>query len=323
MLGTLSEPRRGQMSHICDISPLRVYKQIKYVFETLTFTLVIHVKLLLCIILYFIYTEERLKTLTERALPGSENLTQMSDTSHTQDMDIANAPDTSKQLSKGTYIPLSSQIHIHYISSETRPGMSKSMSQSQQQFPVSTMPFPHNRKRISSPPVSPSSKRSKGVSPVLLDSEVITSQNSVESSITDNAADETIIDSSITFLKKRYAEMSYPTIIPSNEYHDLFIVDTKEKSIMNLENIGMLSDGTQAHCVIIEGSNGVGKTMLLHHLAKHGELGKVLLNINWFTSLLLMMNRDFLINTVDLAWYIATLGMDLKVDLKERISYFS
>ena len=24
MLGTHSEPRRGQMSHICDISPLRV-----------------------------------------------------------------------------------------------------------------------------------------------------------------------------------------------------------------------------------------------------------------------------------------------------------
>ena len=235
---------------------------------------------------YYVYTEERSKTLTERALSSSENLTQMSDTSHTQDMDTANAPDTSKQLSKGTDI---SQMHNHNISSEMRPGMSKSTTQSKQQFlaltmpfpvltmqfPVLTMPIPHNRKHISSPPVSPSSKRSKRMSPVSLPLEAITSQNNVESSITENAADETIIDSSITSLKECYAEMEYPTIIPSNEYHDLLIVDTKEKSIMNLENIGMLFDGTQARCVLIEGSSGVGKTMLLHHLAKQWGVGKL------------------------------------------------
>ena len=56
-----------------------------------------------------------MKTLTEKALPSSENLTQMSDTSHTQDMDIANAPDTGKQLFKGIDVPLSSQMHIHNI----------------------------------------------------------------------------------------------------------------------------------------------------------------------------------------------------------------
>ena len=34
MLGTLSEPRRGQMSHICDISALRVNINIINIFQT-------------------------------------------------------------------------------------------------------------------------------------------------------------------------------------------------------------------------------------------------------------------------------------------------
>ena len=72
-------------------------------------------------------------------------------------------------------------------------------------------------------------------------------------------------------LRSKYIEMKYPTLLQGstvNEYFNLFMVDTKERSHVNIEDIGKLPDGSQAQCILIEGESGVGKTMLLHHLAK-------------------------------------------------------
>ena len=72
--------------------------------------------------------------------------------------------------------------------------------------------------------------------------------------------------------------MNYPTLMQSsfpNEYFDLSIVDTIERSLVNFEDIGKLPDGSQARYVLIEGESGVGKTMLLHHIAKQWAAGKI------------------------------------------------
>ena len=180
--------------------------------------------------------------------------------------------------------------------SEAHPHTNTSTTQSQQYPIVSTIPQ-HNRKhtRISSPPLSPpSSKRPKGFSPVSSDSEhntptteAIGSQNNSSSSdnggysINDNTVtdkQETSVHNRIHPIKKIYAKRKYPTLMQDylpNKYFDLFIVDTTERSCVNLENIGMLPNGSQACCVLIEGSSGVGKTMLLNHLAKQWGAGKI------------------------------------------------
>ena len=178
--------------------------------------------------------------------------------------------------------------------SEARPHTSTSTTQSHQYPIVSTIPQ-HNRKhaRISSLPVSPSSKRPKVLSPVSSDedhtiptTEAIRSRKNSSSS--DNGGSEYSISSDtvtdeqetsyINSLKERYAKLEYPTLMQDylpSKYFDLFIVDTIERSCVNLENIGILPNGSQARCVLIQGSSGVGKTMLLYHLAKQWGAGKM------------------------------------------------
>ena len=86
-------------------------------------------------------------------------------------------------------------------------------------------------------------------------------------------------DSYALMLKARYKDMKYPTLVQSslpNEYFDLLIVDTKVRSHVCIEDIGKLPDGSQARYILIEGESGVGKTMLLHHIAKQWAAGKIL-----------------------------------------------
>ena len=90
-------------------------------------------------------------------------------------------------------------------------------------------------------------------------------------------------------LRSKYIEMKYPTLLQGstvNEYFDLFMVDTKEKSHVNIEDIGKLPDGSQAQCILIEGESGVGKTMLLHHLAKQWAARTMFTQYNWYSSIL-------------------------------------
>ena len=125
------------------------------------------------------------------------------------------------------------------------------------------------------------------------------------------------VDSYALMLKARYKDMEYPTLVQSslpNEYFDLLIVDTKERSRVYIEDIGKLPDGSQAHYILIEGESGVGKTMLLHHLAKQWAAGKILTEYRlvllhtWFKNsrhsfygdLIIQMNNDYVRYTYDI-----------------------
>ena len=175
--------------------------------------------------------------------------------------------------------------------SEARSHTSTSTSQSQQYPIVSAIPL-HNRKHthISSPPVPPSSKRPKVLSPVSSDAEHTTPTTEAirshqNSSSFDSVGSEYSISSDtvddqetsyINSLKENYAKLEYPILMQDylpSKYFDLLIVDSIERSCVNLEDIGILPNGSQARCVLIEGSSGVGKTMLLHHLAKQWGAG--------------------------------------------------
>ena len=90
-------------------------------------------------------------------------------------------------------------------------------------------------------------------------------------------------------LRSKYIEMKYPTLIQGstvNKYFDLFMVDTKERSHVNIEDIGKLPDGSQAQCILSEGESGMGKTMLLHHLAKQWATRKMFTRTDWYSSIL-------------------------------------
>ena len=156
--------------------------------------------------------------------------------------------------------------------------VSTSTTQSQQ-YPI----HPQITKHTSLPIMSPG-KHPEVLFPVLEND--IKSQNfsdKVGSTLSDDDDDDSVdkdknYESRISSFKKYYAEMEYPTLAQESLriYFDLLIIDTKAKAIINLEDIGVLSDGTQARCVLIEGGSGVGKTMLLHHLAKQWGVGKML-----------------------------------------------
>ena len=90
-------------------------------------------------------------------------------------------------------------------------------------------------------------------------------------------------------LRSKYIEMKYPTLIQGstvNKYFDLFMVDTKERSHVNIEDIGKLPDGSQAQCILSEGESGMCKTMLLHHLAKQWATRKMFTRTDWYSSIL-------------------------------------
>ena len=124
-------------------------------------------------------------------------------------------------------------------------------------------------------PMSPTSKRIKLSSPENdckhNDESIHIPENVHSGNESRLRKEELTVDNHALTLKTRYKKMKYPTLVQNsfpNDYFDLSIVDTIERSLVNIENIGKLPDGSQAQCILIEGESGVGKTMLLHHIAK-------------------------------------------------------